>query len=292
MRCLTLVSPAKLNLYLKIIRRRLDGYHELVTLFHRISLHDKICLKKKQQGYSLTADSASRLPVGENNLVTRAYRLLEKHFKGIGGVAVHLEKNIPIGGGLGGGSSDAATFLLGMKEIFDLQISKKDLVRLGAQLGADVPFFLYEVNQAIAKGIGEKIESRPTKVCQYFLLLISKQGVSTKQIYQNFTLHQRPVSLTKTGRLVKLLADLLEKRNFDQAAGLLENDLEEPAFRLRPSLRGTLSKLNQLGIRPARMSGSGPTIFAILPRPEEAQGIAQKLQRLLPAQEIVICHSY
>ena len=292
MRSLTLVSPAKLNLYLKIIRRRPDGYHELVTVFHRILLCDRIVLSKRKAGFSLNATSSPPLPLGENNLITRAYRLLQQYFSGLGGVAVHLEKNIPIGGGLGGGSSNAATFLLGMKKLFDLQISFEELVRLGVKLGADVPFFLYGINQAIATSIGEKIEPLPSKTRQSFLLVVSKQGLSTKRVYQNVTAPFPVPSLTRVRGVVRLLADLLEKKKFDEAAGLSANDLEEPAFQLRPSLRKIISTLNGLGIKTARMSGSGPTVFAILPHPEEAHRIAQKLQHLLPAQKIVVSHSY
>ena len=291
MRSLTLVSPAKLNLCLKVIRRRPDGYHDLVTLFHRISLCDKISLSKKKAGFSLRATSSSRLPLGESNLITKAYRLLQRHFKGLGGVAVHLEKNIPIGGGLGGGSSNAAAFLLGMKKIFDLQIPLEGLVQLGVKLGADVPFFLYGINQAVATNVGEKIEPLPSKTRHSFLLVISQQGLSTKRVYQNVTVPVPSPSLTRLRGVVRLLAELLEEKKFDQAAGLLANDLEEPALRMRPPLRKVISTLSQLGI-PTRMSGSGPTVFAILPQPEEAQGIAQKLERILPAQKIVVCRSY
>ncbi len=292
MNSLTLRSPAKLNLFLKIIRRRPDGYHDLVTLFHRISLCDKISLSKKPAGFSLTADSSFRLPLGETNLITKAYRALRQRFKRLGGVAVHLEKNIPVGGGLGGGSSNAASFLFGMKKMWDLKISRQGLVRLGAELGADVPFFLYDTTQALAEGIGESIKPIPANTRRHFLLLISRRGLSTKQVYQNLAPPAPPPSLTRQRRIARLLAEVLDEKKLDQAAALMENDLEESAFRLRPSLLKCISKLNEFGIRTARMSGSGPTVFAILPYPEEAQTIAQKLRRLLPAQKIVVCHSY
>ncbi len=290
MRSLILQSPAKLNLYLRILGRRRDGYHNLFTLFHRISLADTLRLKKKSSGFSLRC-SDPRLPTGEGNLITRAYRLLQKKFPKLGGVSVSLKKNIPIGAGLGGGSSNAATFLLGIKKLYGLKISTRELVALGRKIGADVPFFLYGVNQAIGTGKGDRIMPKPARRPQTFLLVISRQGLATKTVYQALPSRFPAVSLTKLTRAATLLCDFLGGDKYDQIAELLRNDLEQTAFRLRPSLRNIIAEFKKQGVPAARMSGSGPTVFAILSRPEKARRLARKLRQDQPSKEFVVCHT-
>jgi len=134
MKVITVKSPAKLNLHLRILRRRPDGYHDLLTLFHRISLHDTIRIRKARSGFKLTTNQ-SDLETGEGNLITKAYRMLQERFPRLDGVAVRLDKKIPLGAGLGGGSSNAAHFLLGMKKLFRLKISLPELMKMGKRLG-------------------------------------------------------------------------------------------------------------------------------------------------------------
>lgn len=291
MRSLTVQSPAKINLYLKILNRRPDGYHNLLTLFHRISLKDSLRLTKIPKGFSLNC-SNKKLAIGEDNLITRAYRLLQKKFPKIGGVSVYLRKHIPIGGGLGGGSSNAAAFLRGMKKLYGLALSQKKLIGLGKSLGADVPFFLYGVNQAIGKGRGDQVLLKPFQKSHWFLLLVSNKGVSTKRVYESLPKRFPAVSLTKVTRAVTILSDFLDRRNYSQAAGWLKNDLEQPAFHLRPSIQKVVAKLKKLGVKAAMMSGSGPTVFAILSRRQEAKRLAQKLRNKKFSERIIICHSF
>ncbi|MFA5160593.1 MAG: 4-(cytidine 5'-diphospho)-2-C-methyl-D-erythritol kinase, partial [Candidatus Omnitrophota bacterium] len=133
MKKIILKSPAKLNLHLRILGKRSDGYHELLTLFHRISLADTIIIRKNSGSFKLTTNIPS-LETGEGNLITKAYRALQKKFPKLGGVSVRLTKRIPLGAGLGGGSSNAAFFLLGMKKLFGLKISSKELFAMGKKL--------------------------------------------------------------------------------------------------------------------------------------------------------------
>ncbi|MBI3307248.1 MAG: 4-(cytidine 5'-diphospho)-2-C-methyl-D-erythritol kinase [Candidatus Omnitrophica bacterium] len=291
MRSLTLSSPAKVNLYLRVVGRESNGYHRLVTLFHRISLQDKLRLAKQSSGFSLTCSNPS-LSLGEDNLITRAYRLFKKSFPRLGGVRVHLTKRIPMGGGLGGGSSNAAFFLLGMKKLYGLKITRNRLMEMGKTLGADVPFFLENVNQALGRGRGDKLHSRPSKRQIWFVLLIDNKGLSTKLVYQNLPRRLPAVSLTKLSRAVTILCDFLDRGNILQAGKLLENDLELPACRLRPSIQKKIIRFRSLGIKTVRMSGSGPTVFAILSSKRKAESLVRKLRNHKPSGKLIVCHTF
>ncbi|MBU9889584.1 MAG: 4-(cytidine 5'-diphospho)-2-C-methyl-D-erythritol kinase [Candidatus Omnitrophica bacterium] len=290
MKTLTVQSPAKLNLHLRVLGRRPDGYHELLTLFHRISLADTLIIRKRVRGFRLTTDHKG-LDTGEGNLITKAYRALRAKYPRLGGVSVRLIKRVPLGGGLGGGSSNAAFFLLGMKQLFGLPVSGKTLRAMGKALGADVPFFLARHSQAIAGGIGEKITPCPRKRRLWFLLLVSEQGLNTKKVYQGLRRGRRPLSLTKERRVVKILLTFLEKKRIREAAALVRNDLESSAFDLRPALPKVIAVLKRSGAPLARMTGSGPTLFAVFSNRKEVIDFAEKLRHVPIPLRKVICHS-
>jgi 4-diphosphocytidyl-2-C-methyl-D-erythritol kinase len=291
MKSLTVKSPAKLNLILKVLRKRPDGYHDLATLFHRISVADTLILKKRASGFELKCSEKS-LPTDERNLVTKAYHLLKQEIPELGGVSVTLKKVIPMGAGLGGGSSNAAFFLLGMKKLYRLRVSQAKLLKLGAKLGADIPFFIHNYRQALGIGRGDKLKNRPTKAKHIFILAASEEGLSTRDVYESLPVRHEPLSLTKVSRAITMLCAFLETKNYGQADGLLQNDLEISAFKLRPSLHAVLEQFQKRGIRPVRMTGSGPTIFGILPHLREAKRVKKALQRDLPDHKVLICHSY
>lgn len=290
MRSLTLQSPAKVNLYLRVLGRGRDGHHRIASLFHRISLADILRLTKRRSGFSLRS-SLKSLPVNGRNILTRAHRLLAREVPSLGGVSVYLKKKIPLASGLGGGSSNAAAFLLGMKRLYGLRISKAKLVAVARRLGADVPFFLYDVNQATGTGLGDRIRPRPVRKRKWFVLVISRQGLSTRKVYKSLPARLPAVSLTKVSRAVTMLCNFLEGRNFEQVGGWLRNDLEPPAFSLRPSLRSILAAFHRKGIQTSGMSGSGPTLYAILRSRREAEQLAGKFRRLYPSKKFVVCHS-
>jgi 4-diphosphocytidyl-2-C-methyl-D-erythritol kinase len=290
MHSLTLTSPAKLNLYLRVVGRYPDGYHRLVTIFHRISLKDTLRLTKRTRGYSLRC-SNPEVPNDKRNLVTQAYDLLRKKFPRLRGVSVSLTKRIPVGSGLGGGSSNAAAFLLGMKKLYHLPLTLKDLVSLGKKLGADVPFFLYRVNQAIGKKRGDKIFPQPAKKTKWFLLFVFEKGLSTKQVYQNLP-KVSAVSLTKVSRTVKMTCEFLDDIDLPGKKGLLQNDLEQAAIRLNPRIQQVKTKLHQLGASLVGLSGSGPTVFAVFSEQHRAGRLGHKLRADIPFGRIIICHSF
>jgi len=288
---ITVKSPAKVNLHLRILHKRSDGYHELLTLFHRISLVDTIVIRKKPEGFRLTTNIPS-LETGEGNLITKAYRVLQKRFPRLGGVSVRLTKRIPLGAGLGGGSSNAAFFLLGMKKLFRLKISYKELFTMGETLGADVPFFLLNIRQAIAWGIGDRLQKVPSSARLGFLLLVTDQGLNTKKVYQTLSWRGQPLSLTKERRIAKILRSFLERKRIRKAATLARNDLEKPVFRLMPSVPRAIAALKKLEVPFVLMSGSGATVFAVFSSREEALDLSKRLKEVPFPFRKVVCHSF
>ncbi len=257
---LRLESPAKVNLYLRITGRRPDGYHLLDTLFHRISLADTLTLSKRGFGFSFASNV--KLPPREGNLLFKAYLELQNKFPDLKGVHAKLVKRIPIGAGLGGGSSNAAFFLLGMIKLYGLRISKPELMRMGLRIGADVPFFLLQKTQARAQGIGEKLKPVACKKKNRFLLITDPKPLSTVQVYKHYRKQGRPFS----------------KGLF--ALNQFANDLQPSAIALRPAIKKTLNELVALGAESVLMSGSGPTVFAV----SASQKRIQKLRASLPPE--------
>jgi len=291
MKSLTLASPAKLNLYLRVVGKEPDGYHKIVTLFHRISLKDTLHFRKRKQGFVLHSSDPS-LPTDERNLISQAYNLLKAKIPTVGGVSVRLTKRIPMKAGLGGGSSNAAIFLLGMKRLYRLPISLKELVKLGRQLGADVPFFLHDIPQALGTGRGDRITPKPVKRKKVFLLVKFTQGLVTKRVYELLPRPLPAVFLTKVSRDATITCKILGLKNISQNAGFLQNDLRQPAIQLKPSIQRTIAKINQCGVSLAGMSGSGPTVFAILSDLGQARRLARQLSKDVSADRIYICHSF
>lgn len=291
MRSLTVKSPSKINLHLRVVGRYPDGYHQLVTLFHRISLADTLRLTKIPAGFFLKCSDTS-LPVDESNLITRAYRALQKAVPGLGGVKVHLEKRIPVGGGLGGGSGNAAAFLLAMKKLYRLPLSLESLAAIGSKLGADVPFYLHNLTQGIGLGRGDVIFPMPLKRKMWFLLVLLPQGLSTKLVYESLKLRGGAVSLTKEKRTVKIACNLLDCKDFRQADQVLQNDLQPAAIKLYPSIQRVIKQIASLGVPIVRMSGSGPTVFAVLSDQKEALRLRDRLKKYLSLNRMIVCHSF
>ncbi len=285
MKSLTVLSPAKVNLSLHVTGRYPNGYHELLTVFHRISLLDKIRLTRTKTGVSLRTNWPG-LPTDERNLITKAYRMIQERFPDLGGVHVDLHKKIPVGAGLGGGSSNAAFFLLAMNRLYKLGLSRRQLVLLGKRLGADVPFFLYDTNRAIGEGRGDKIQPRPLKRSWNFVLVIDSKGLSTKEVFEKYRLEPPSDSLTKPKRTARMLCTFLDRGNPSALIPLLHNDLEKPAFSLRQEIRKKIQKLHKAGFSCVRMSGSGPTIFILLPMSDSLESAVRRVKKLLPSARV------
>jgi len=286
MHSLTLHSPAKLNLALRVLRRRKDGCHELVTLFHRISLKDTLQLRKRSEGIRLLCSHA-QVPK-KSNLIVRAFHLLKKRYPFAGGVLVRLEKRIPIGGGLGGGSGNAAAFLLGMNRLFQLRLTRDQLMKIGGELGSDIPYFISGARHAIGRGRGDRIEPLPFKRRLWFILFPSRRGLSTRRVYCHFLLRQ---PLTRLDHSVRMASAFLEQGNLKAAVQFSGNDLQESAEKIRPSLKKTRESLNDLQLGTCQMSGSGPTLFVVFHSQKKACEALRQFRKHRLGRNAVLCHS-
>lgn len=288
MRSLTISSPAKVNLFLKVLGKRRDGYHELVTLFHRISLRDRLILKKIDRPSFRLVTNHPKLSRTSDNLIYQAFQALRQIARWKGGVEVILKKQIPLAAGLGGGSSNAAHFLLGMNRLFGLGLSREVLVCLGARLGSDVPFFLYEVNQAIGTGRGEKIKRLVSRAKFWFVLASQDFGIPTSRVYKKL----RVPPLTRISRAVTITSALSDRAKKGEQDQILHNDLFVASLKIRPELRQVDSLFEELGASERLMSGSGPTIFSIHKSRREAERTAEGIRCRMRHVRVFVCRTY
>lgn len=238
-------APAKLNLFLHITGRRADGYHLLESIFQLIDAHDTIWLRVRQDGQVIHHNPIENVPA-ESDLTVRAARLLQGHTQQQLGVDIRVEKRLPMGGGMGGGSSDAATVLLALNRLWSLNLSRQALMTLGLQLGADVPFFIFGRN-ALVEGIGEIMTPIETPAA-HFVVLHPPVHVPTPAIFGDPELTRDTPSLKVA--LLEGRADQVE----------LKNDLEPVAVRKFPQIAECIQWLSQYA--PAKMTGSGSCVFA------------------------------
>jgi len=270
-------SPCKVNLLLNILGKRPDGFHELETVMHPVNVFDELRFERVTNGLHLTCNDPL-LPVDSGNLVHRAATgFLQK--SGIrDGIRIHLEKKLPLAAGLGGGSGNAATTLLGLNEIFGRPLSDGMLHDIAASLGSDIPFFL-QSKPALATGRGEKIASLeffPAMKGTSFLLIHPGFGISTAWSYQ--TLAKFPNALNGTpGRARKLISQL-QTGDLKTAGTEFYNSLEAPALEKFPVLALYQEFLRENGAAVALMSGSGSTTFAIVHGQSNAEALAEKFK--------------
>jgi len=258
-----LYAPAKINLSFEIKGRREDGFHEIETLMAPISLQDRLTIERVgiQSSIEFFCDDPS-VPKGEDNLVVRAARLFQKTARIDAGLKIALEKKIPHGAGLGGGSSDAASTLLGLNELLGTRLEQKDLSALAAEIGSDVPFFI-AASAAICRGRGELVY--PTTLSRSFSLLLLKPdfGVPTPWAYGRWKNSRKLPEVTYASQ---------------QFAGTrFVNDLERPVFEkfvLLGHIKTWLSRQPEVGA--VLMSGSGSTMFAALREEADAEKLAAR----------------
>ena len=262
---LSLRSPAKLNLFLHIVGRRADGYHLLQSVFQLIDWCDTIHLKSIAENEVRRINPIPGVPP-EQDLVVRAANLLKEFCKIEAGVEINLHKEIPMGAGMGGGSSDAATALIGLNALWNLNLSKETLCTLGLQLGADVPFFIFGQN-AFVEGIGEKIQEISLQTPD-FLVIFPNQGISTASIFQDPELTRDHAQITIDGFLASPLL-------------YQSNDCQAVAMRICPEVKQALDWITQAlpGSQP-RMSGSGSSVFAVLDPKTDTAKLENLLQNL------------
>lgn len=246
-------APGKLNLFLHVLGRRADGLHELQTVFRLIDRCDRVGIRARND-----AEIRFSGAFGEDNLCVRAARLLQGAAGSAKGADIELEKQLPVGGGLGGGSSDAATVLLVLNRFWNLNLKRKELMQLGVRLGADVPVFLYG-RSAWGEGVGERLEALDLGPAWY-LVLTPQVPVSTKEIFSD-------ASLTRDTKPLKISPFL---------SGQGRNDLESVALCRYPEIAQHLAWLRKRSPQ-ARMTGSGACVFAEFPREQDAVALHSEL---------------
>lgn len=260
-------APAKINLFLHIVGRRPDGYHLLQSVFRLIDLQDTIYIRIREDGEIHRASEHPDVPEAQD-LTIRAAHLLKTHANCSLGTDIAIEKRIPMGGGLGGGSSDAATVLIALNYLWKLNLSRKVLMELGLQLGADVPFFIFGKN-AWVEGVGEKIQEIALPA-NHYLVLTPKIHVSTAQIFNAKELTRNTFPTT--------IAAFSETQDF------LHNDLEAVVCQQYPAVKACLDWLNQYS--KARMSGSGASVFIAQKTEAEVNNILLTLPKRIANTEL------
>lgn len=257
----TVRVPGKVNLFLSVGDQRDDGYHELTTVFHAVSLFDEITVRSADMlSLEMSGEGVESLPTDRRNLAWRAAELLAEHVGRAPDLAITVEKSIPVAGGMAGGSADAAAVLVAVNALWELGVPRRDLHALAAELGSDVPFALHG-GTALGTGRGEQLATVLARNTFHWVLAFAKGGLSTPAVFGEIdrlradTSRGQPPRLDEPGPLLAALAS----GDAAQLAPLLGNDLQPAALSLDPSLRRTLRAGADAGALAGIVSGSGPT---------------------------------
>ena len=266
-------TPAKVNLGLHILGKREDGFHELETLFQMVNWCDEIKIECLSRGLELICNQPD-IPTDKGNLVIKAAHILQTRYPGrCKGARIHLNKNIPHGAGLGGGSGNAAGVLLGLNFLWNLKLKREDLISVASELGSDVPFFLFSPC-SIGRGRGEILEPVKNSIRFYVLMVYPGFAVPTASVYKNLKL-----KLTKRENNISILKNFLLQSEFVRLGATWSNDLELFVFKEYPGLSGIKKEMLALGAKGALLSGSGSTVFGIFDNPETANSAHARLDR-------------
>lgn len=300
-RSLTVLAPAKLNLFLRIVGKRADGFHDLESVMATIGVYDTLVLEAASSGeIALTVvDSSPRTmtgllrleaPAGPENLVIRAANLLRERTGCGHGVRITLVKRIPSSAGLGGGSSDCAAALAGLNRLWNLKLSRPELLVLAGELGSDVAFFLADTPLAVCTGRGEQIEPLPCSTRLHFVVAKPKSGLSTPAVFREWSsasgnhsgsgalLTAQPTLTITAQPTVTSFVESLACHDVGATARRLHNGLQAPAEALNPDVRQMRQLFERLPVIGHQMSGSGSSYFGICASSRQAQGIASRLR--------------
>jgi 4-diphosphocytidyl-2-C-methyl-D-erythritol kinase len=265
-------APAKINLTLDVLAKRPDGYHEVEMVMTTVDLADRVDLTLRQDG-AITLDcSASFVPDDIRNHAYKAAVLLRERYQVRQGVHVYIDKQIPVAAGLAGGSSDAAAALRGLNQLWNLGLSLDELAAIGAEIGSDVPFCVYG-GTALAKGRGEQITHLPAPAPCWVILAKPPIGVSTADVYGNLRV-QDIARHPSTERMIKAIRE----QDFSLMCRSMGNVLEEVTLAMHPQVRQIKELMAQSGADGVLMSGSGPTVFALVQKEAKVHRIYNALR--------------
>ncbi len=275
-----LPASAKVNLHLAVLGKRPDGYHELLTLFERISLADEVIVEAGPGRDIELRCGSPEVPSDRTNLAVRAAEEFRRVSGWRDGVRIHLKKRIPVGGGLGGGSSDAAAVLLALQRLSGSVLPAERLMECARSLGSDVPFFAANVPWALGRDRGDRIEPVPLTATLWHLLVTPDFLIPTKNVYQAF-------KLTGPNPDATLLIRALEQRKISMIRDLLFNALEPTVEALYPEMRRVKAELEEIaGLSRLMVSGSGSSVFALCGSREEAESAAEKIKGQRPSWQV------
>jgi 4-diphosphocytidyl-2-C-methyl-D-erythritol kinase len=272
----TVRVPGKVNLFLAVGDRRRDGYHEVATVFHAVSLFDDVTVRTADElSLEIRGEGADQLPSDERNLAWQAAELMAQHVGRALDVSITIEKSIPVAGGMGGGSADAAAVLLAMNTLWELGVPRRDLHALAARLGSDVPFALHG-GTALGTGRGERLATVLARNVFHWVLAFAHGGLSTTAVFTELDRLRKtgpPPRLGEPGPVLAALAGGDPQR----LAPLLGNDLQAAAVSLEPELRRTLRAGVEAGALAGIVSGSGPTCAFLCESSTSAVDVATQL---------------
>jgi 4-diphosphocytidyl-2-C-methyl-D-erythritol kinase len=267
-------APAKVNLFLEVLAKRADGYHEIVTLIIAVSLYDTLEFKEETSGQILLRCDQAELSTGPENLVCRAAEMLRQHTGCVRGARIRLAKRIPMAAGLAGGSTDAAAALAGLNRLWGLGLRTSELAELGGALGSDVPFF-FSTPAAWCTGRGEKVTPVNLGRTLHLVLACPPVGLATADVYRGVAVPERPESGAEVRQAVI-------DGNVEEIGRRLFNRLQPAAERLCPDVAALQARLTGLRVGPggpwAAMSGSGSTLFALCRGHADALRLARDLR--------------
>jgi len=246
-------SYSKVNIGLKVLSQRDDGYHNINTIFQELNFGDSIDIEKRDHGFKIIAN-VDWIPTNKSNICYKAYTEIKKEFSEVKGIHIKIDKKIPIGSGLGGGSANAAALLKGIKNIYKLEVTESKLEEIGSEVGADVPFFIRGKTQ-LGEGIGDKLTQLPKAIIGTYLLVIPKISIRTEWAYS--VIKNRLNNQNKNAKFSSF-------SNEDYSSlQIFENDFEQIVIPAYPEIGAIKSKLLNLGARFASLSGSGSTVYGV-----------------------------
>ena len=272
-------SYAKLNLYLRVINKRKDNFHNIETIFERISLCDKIIITPRRDSLIKIISNSKSVPSDSSNLAYRSAQLLRREFNINSGVNIRIIKRIPVGSGMGGGSSNAAYTLIGLNRLWKLKIPTARLAALAGRIGSDVPFFIYNQPFAIGRRKGDLVSpiGKVRGINFWHIIVVPKIKVLTPLIYRKLDGFS---TLTRKKRDVKILCSLIRKNDPNLLADKLINDLEKVTVSIYKQVNQVKNTLTRLGLGTILMSGSGPTVFGIVRSRKSAQALYTQLRKI------------
>lgn len=267
-------APAKINLGLDVIRRREDGYHEVKMIMQSIRLFDRLTLTKSKTPGIRLSTNLNFLPVNEDNLVYKSAKLLMDEFGITDGLDIQLDKRIPVAAGMAGGSTDAASCMIAMNRLFNLQLSTKKLMERGVTLGADIPYCITK-GTALSEGIGEILSPLPKAPDCYVLIAKPAFHVSTKFVYAELTLNESTVHPD-----IDSMIRCIHKKDLHGLCSTMANILETVTIPKHPEIAQLKEAMLEYGALGSLMSGSGPTVFGIFDDEKKARVAKEKCRQL------------